>query len=258
VVENVNARSSPTNPTLSGGLDDQERRHRTARGLSRTLARPRPLPRLHARNERRWSVFVWHATRFVGAGAPMATEPRTGLIRRLGDRFRRRGETNMADIVKRSDYPMMTTEGWDPFRMMREMLRWDPFMREQLLREPMSMFRTERDAWTPMFEVRENGNSIKLVADLPGVKREDIEINLAGNTLTVSGKREAESRHNDEQIHTYERSFGQFIRSFTLPDYVDLDHLTSNLHDGVLTVVVPKSAQAKSRKIQIGSGTGKH
>lgn len=162
----------------------------------------------------------------------------------------------MADIVRRNDYPMTTTSSWDPFRMMREMLRWDPFVRDSFFREPLAAFsRADRDVWVPMFEVRENGNSIKLIADLPGVKRDDIDINLVGSTLTVSGKREAEERRQDEQLHTFERSFGQFTRSFTLPDYVDLEHITSNLQDGVLTVVVPKSAQSKTRKIQIGSGS---
>lgn len=161
----------------------------------------------------------------------------------------------MADIVKRSDYPM-TSAGWDPFRMMREMMRWDPFLREPLLREPW-LGRAEREMWAPMFDVRENGNSLKFIVDVPGVKRDDIEIHLSGNTLTVSGKREAEERSKDEQIHAYERSFGQFTRSFTLPDYADLDHVTSNLHEGVLTIVVPKSGQTKSRKIAIGGTTPK-
>jgi HSP20 family protein len=141
---------------------------------------------------------------------------------------------------------------------MREMMRLDPFLRDPFLREPSWLGRTEREMWMPMFEVRENGNSIKLIADLPGVRREDIEINLAGNTITVTGRREAEERGKDEQFHTYERTFGQFTRSFTLPEYADVEHITSNLNEGVLTIVVPKSSQSKARKIQITSGAAKH
>lgn len=162
----------------------------------------------------------------------------------------------MADIVRRSDYPL---SGWDPFRMMREMMRFDPFIRESFLREPLSLLgRAERDVWTPMFEVRENGHSLRFIADLPGVNRDDLEVSIVGSTLTVSGKREAEERSKDEQVHCYERLYGQFSRSFTLPEYADLDHITSNLQDGVLTIVVPKAGQTKSRKIQIGSAATKH
>lgn len=150
----------------------------------------------------------------------------------------------MADIVRRGDYPLSS---WDPFRMMREMLRFDPFFRD--------MSRGDREVWMPNFEVRENGNAIKLAADLPGAKREDVDINVTGNTLTITGKREAEERSKDEHVHYYERSFGQFSRSFTLPEYADVDHITSSLQDGVLMVVIPKAAQTKSRKIQIGSGS---
>ena len=154
----------------------------------------------------------------------------------------------MADIVKRGDYPL--TE-WDPFRMMREMLRWDPFRTGSLVPQ------LERDMWMPHFEVRENGNSLRIIADVPGIKRDDLEISVTGNRLVVSGQREAEQRNKDENVHTYERQFGQFTRSFTLPDNVDIDHVTSELREGVLTIVAPLKPGAQSRKIQIGSAQPK-
>ena len=154
----------------------------------------------------------------------------------------------MADIVKRSDYPI--TE-WDPFRMMREMLRFDPFRNQGLLPQ------LDRDVWIPQFEVRENGNSIRIFADVPGVKRDDLEISVTGTRLFVSGHREIEERGKDENVHTFERQYGQFTRTFTLPDNVDVDHITSELRDGVLTVVVPMKAGAQARKIQIGGGSPK-
>lgn len=154
----------------------------------------------------------------------------------------------MADIVRRSDYPI--TE-WDPFRMMREMLRWDPFRTSALMPQ------LERDMWMPSFEVRENGSSIRIVADVPGVKREDLDISVTGNRLVVSGQREAEQRHKDENVHTWERQFGQFTRTFTLPDNVDAEHITSELREGVLTIVAPLKASSQSRKIQIGGAKPK-
>ena len=149
----------------------------------------------------------------------------------------------MADIVKRGDYPM--TE-WDPFRLMREMLRWDPF-RDAAVAAPH-----ERGMWMPHFEVRENGNSIRIIADVPGVRRNELEVSLTGNRLIVSGQREAEQRNKDENVHTWERQYGQFTRTFTLPDNVDAEHVTSELNEGVLTIVVPTKPGTGSRKILIG------
>lgn len=154
----------------------------------------------------------------------------------------------MAEIVKRGDYPV--TE-WDPVRMMREMMRWEPFRMMGL------GARLDRDLWLPQFEVRENGGSLRVMADLPGIRREDVEVTVSGNELVVSGQRQSEDRHEGERVHTYEREFGQFTRTFMLPDHADLDHVTSELRDGVLTIVVPLKAGAKPRKIQVGGANPK-
>lgn len=133
----------------------------------------------------------------------------------------------------------------NPFALMREMLR-DPFS---------SMMPIPSDL-AAAFEVRETEDAFVFKADVPGIKKEDIEINLRGHRLTISGKRdqEVEDKSND-RYYTYERSYGSFQRVFTLPEHVDLDHIRSNLQDGVLSVVVPKTAGAQSRKIEIGAGT---
>ena len=157
----------------------------------------------------------------------------------------------MADIVRRSDYPM--TE-WDPLRMMREMLRWDPLRNLGL---GGVVARLGGEMWIPQFEVRENGNEIRVLADVPGVRREDLEISITGNRLIVSGHREVEERGKDENIHTWERQYGQFTRSFTMPDNVDVDHVTSELRDGVLTIVAPIKPGSRSRKIQVGGNQPK-
>ena len=156
----------------------------------------------------------------------------------------------MADIVRRGEYGLSE---WDPLRMMREMMRWDPFRSMGLGLMP----RGEQDVWMPHFDVRENGNAIKIIADVPGVKREDLDINVTGNRLVVSGRRESEERGKDENLVTWERQFGQFTRAFTLQENVDVDHITSDLRDGVLTIVAPLKAGSRSRKIQIGGGSPK-
>jgi HSP20 family protein len=180
------------------------------------------------------------------------TDTNKGLIAGIRDRLRRsttQGDRNMADIVKRGDYPM--TE-WEPLRLVRELMRMDP------LRAMGLMPHLERDMWMPGFEVRENGNALRIMADVPGVKREDLEVTVTGNRLFVSGHREVEEKGKDENIHAFERSFGSFTRSFLLPDTAATDQITSELREGVLTIVVPMKAGAGTRKVPIGSGQPKH
>jgi HSP20 family protein len=84
------------------------------------------------------------------------------------------------------------------------------------------------------------------------VKEEDIELSLNGNLLTVSGKREVEKREEGDQYFSVERSFGTFSRSFSLPDNVDVDHISADLRNGVLTAQIPKKPEAQPKKISIG------
>lgn len=165
------------------------------------------------------------------------------------------------EIVRRDPYSMFAR---DPFQMMREIAR-DPFqMMREMMFDPTRMFTwspwTGRElGWNVGFEVRETDDAFLLRADLPGIRNEDLDISLTGNQLQISGKREHEQEEGERQgqYYAYERSFGSFSRSFTLPESADLDQIRSDLKDGVLTVVVPKKPGAgpQRRKIQIGSGT---
>ena len=95
------------------------------------------------------------------------------------------------------------------------------------------------------------------LADIPGIRNEDLDISLSGNQLQISGKREHEQEQGEGQYHTYERSYGSFTRSFTLPESADLDKIRSDMKDGELTLIVPKKpgSSPQRRKIQIGTGT---
>jgi HSP20 family protein len=159
----------------------------------------------------------------------------------------------MTDIVKKNG-GLQTTE-WDPMRMMRDMLRWDPF-REMLPAFP-AVPTFEGATFWPTFEVTENKESYLFKADVPGVKQADLEITTTGNRLQISGKRDAEKETKNETVYTYERQYGSFTRSFTLPDGADLDHAKSELKDGVLTLAIPKKVTAQAKKIEIASGTSK-
>lgn len=156
----------------------------------------------------------------------------------------------MANIVRRGESQPTTARGeWDPFRMMRELLRWDPF-------SEMAPMWGERAAFSPSFEVKETGNEYVFKADLPGVKEEDIDISVTGNRLTVSGHREAEERQDGETYFTVERSYGAFTRAFTLPEGVDADHVQAELKNGVLTLVLPKRPELQPKKINLKGTMG--
>jgi len=154
----------------------------------------------------------------------------------------------MADIIKKNSGTME----WDPFRTMREMLRWDPF-REMAPAFPAM----PREAWAPNFDVTENKDAYMFKADVPGVKKEDLEISLTGNRLQISGKRDVEHEQKNDTYYTYERQFGTFTRSFTLPEGIDADHVKSELKEGVLTLVVPKKPEAQAKKIPIATAATK-
>ena len=130
-------------------------------------------------------------------------------------------------------------------------LRWDPF------RETIPSWFGQppvEPAFNPAFEVKENKDSFLFKADLPGIKEADVEVKLAGDRLMISGKREAEREDKDDTYYAYERTFGSFLRTFTLPDGFDAEHVFADLKDGVLTVAVPKKPIAQARTIAIKGG----
>jgi HSP20 family protein len=108
--------------------------------------------------------------------------------------------------------------------------------------------------YSPAIDVRANDDEIVFVCDVPGLKREDLEVTVEGGVLTIKGQRRYEGKGNDRVW--LGRSYGAFTRSFTLPDLVDADRMTADLSDGVLTIAVPKQPKAKPRRIEIGGGNG--
>ena len=108
-----------------------------------------------------------------------------------------------------------------------------------------------RDAWVPAVDVQETAKSFVFTAELPGLGKDDIEITLEENLLTLSGARELDEKAEDETYHRIERVYGKFSRSFTLPSQVDNTLVEASFKDGLLTIEVPKSEQAQPRKIEI-------
>ena len=153
----------------------------------------------------------------------------------------------MANIVHRRGEPAREQFGFDPFRMMREMLRFDPFA--ELERGP-----TAAGAFVPAFDVKETKDAFRFTADMPGIRQEDLDVSLTGNQLVVSGKREEEERDEGDRYYAWERSYGSFSRAFTLPPGADPEHVNADLKEGVLTVVVGKRPEMQARKIALQPG----
>jgi HSP20 family protein len=143
-----------------------------------------------------------------------------------------------------STQPPTGFERLDPFRLMNEMMRWEPLRAMRELAPSISGF-------VPAFDVRETPDSYVIEGDVPGLKEKDLEINLVGHRLSISGKRESRREEKGEQYFTCERQSGTFTRSFTLPEGVDLDHIDASVDDGVLRVTIPKTEKYKPRKIGI-------
>lgn len=133
---------------------------------------------------------------------------------------------------------------WDPFKVMEQLMRWEPF------HEP-GVARRAESAFVPRFDVKETKDAYLFKADLPGVKDEDVEIALTGNRLTISGHRQSEEHKEGDNIFTLERSYGAFSRAFTLPDTADGEKIKAEMKDGVLSIALPKRTEAQPRKISI-------
>jgi HSP20 family protein len=105
--------------------------------------------------------------------------------------------------------------------------------------------------WTPPVDIQETDDSYRIQVELPGMKKEDIQITLENNVLRLSGERKFEKDVKKENFHRIERVYGTFSRSFALPTQVSSDKVDAKFQDGVLTITVPKAEQAKPRRISI-------
>jgi HSP20 family protein len=105
----------------------------------------------------------------------------------------------------------------------------------------------------PSIDVRSSESEVVFVCDAPGVKQEDLEVTVQNHVLTIKGTRRFERKEGEQVM--LGRAYGSFTKAYSLPEYLDDANLSANLADGVLTIRIPKHAQAKPRKIQIGNGS---
>ena len=143
----------------------------------------------------------------------------------------------------------LTQRPADAFQNLR---RLNSFLDEAISGFPFSSENgTLTAAWTPAVDVFEDKDAVKIVAELPGVKPEDVKISLENQALTVRGEKRQVAEEKMERVHRYERSYGAFERTFALPGTVDPDRIEASFADGLLTVTLPKVERARPRQIEI-------
>jgi HSP20 family protein len=109
-------------------------------------------------------------------------------------------------------------------------------------------------SWSPAVDVFEDKDSVKIVAELPGVKSDDVKLSIENNVLTIHGEKRQETEDKTERVHRYERSYGAFERAFALPNSIDADRIEAGYENGILTVTVPKAEKARPREIPVKAG----
>ena len=146
------------------------------------------------------------------------------------------------------------------------LVRWEPFRELAALQSEMGRWMNQvaggvgtptgngqSSTWLPAVDVWETDSELVLSFDLPGIEEEKIAVELDDNVLTVTGERERTSEQTNDRYYRFERRFGQFSRSVTLPAGVKEDEIKAEYQDGVLEIRVPKPEEQKPKRIQIGS-----
>ena len=109
----------------------------------------------------------------------------------------------------------------------------------------------EKGTWAPAVDIYETNDSFVVSADLPGLNKDEIQIDLKDNTLTLKGEKKFEEKVSKDNYIRVERAYGSFVRSFTLPQNVDPEKIKAKYKEGVLEVTIPKKEDAKPKQIKV-------
>lgn len=147
---------------------------------------------------------------------------------------------------------------WDPFGEMERTANAFNRLLDRPLARTLPALRGEMGEesligvdWAPLVDIEENAKEFLVKAELPDVKKEDVKVALEDGLLTIQGERKFEKEEKDRKVHRVERSYGKFLRSFTVPRDVDDKKVMAEFKDGLLLVHVPKAEMAKPRLIDI-------
>ncbi|MBI3949490.1 MAG: Hsp20/alpha crystallin family protein [Acidobacteria bacterium] len=143
----------------------------------------------------------------------------------------------------------MTLVRFDPFRDLMDLQH----RINRLFEETSRGEREElaRAVWSPSVDIYEDPDTILIEADLPGLNKDNVSVNLENNVLTIQGERRLANEEQRESYHRIERAYGSFTRSFTIPSNVQADKIEAEFKDGVLQVRLPKREEAKPRQIEV-------
>lgn len=144
--------------------------------------------------------------------------------------------------------------------MVNTLMRWNPFAEVRRLQDEMNrLFDTsfgEQElgsvGWIPPVDIEETADGLRVTAEVPGMKKEDIRVEFENGLLTIRGERHRETKTEEKNFHRVERSHGTFVRSFRLPASVNAEQIKASYSEGVLTLEMPKTEAAKARRIEIG------
>jgi HSP20 family protein len=149
----------------------------------------------------------------------------------------------------------MALTRWNPFRELEEINERlnRTFGRSMLTRE---LDLPDKDAlvgfdWAPTVDITETPEEFQIKAELPEVKKEDVKIRVEDGVLSISGERKQEKEEQNKKWHRVERSYGSFMRTFTLPANIDEAKIRADYKDGMLTMRLPKSATAKPKSVEV-------
>ncbi len=152
---------------------------------------------------------------------------------------------------------MLELEKWDPIT------RWDPFKElEEMSTRLNRYFGTKKTGngngesltitqWAPAVDVSETDKEFLIKAELPEIKKEDVKVTVDDGILTIQGERKQEKEEKDKKYHRIERSYGSFLRSFTLPDEADGSRIAADFKDGMLNIRLPKMEKAKTKATEV-------
>jgi HSP20 family protein len=144
---------------------------------------------------------------------------------------------------------------WDPLAELEGLSSWSPL--RELMRAPrwggLAEELGKRGMPMPAIDITEDDDEYVVTAELPGSRKEDVTLELHEGVLTLRGEKRNEREEKKEQRRYVERSYGSFSRSFTLPPNVDPDRISASFKEGVLSITLPKTPEAKPRTVSIGS-----
>jgi len=140
---------------------------------------------------------------------------------------------------------------WDPFRELEEMSdRLNRMFARPATRTNGKETMIVAD-WTPTVDISETDGEYQIKAEIPDVKKEDVKVTLEDGVLTIQGERKQEKEEKGKKYHRIERSYGSFVRSFSLPELIDEEKVKAEFKEGVLNLHLPKSEKGKPKAIEV-------